>query len=151
MKNALVVCCVALCLAGCGPSGPKLHPVVGQVKVEGKPAEYALVFMHRKERNAMLDPLPYGTCKADGSFEIETPNVGKGAQEGEYTLTVYWPDMTKPEDGNGQRPDALNGAYEQLAQSKIFASVKAGKNELPPMELKPGPPKAKAPSDKNIK
>ncbi len=151
MKSAWLAGGLLLFVVGCGPSGPKLHPVVGTVKVEGKPAEHALVFMHRKERDAMLDPLPYGTCAADGTFEIETPNVGKGAQEGEYTITVYWPDMTKPEDGNGQRPDALNGAYEQLAQSKIFASVKSGKNELPPMELKPGPPKAKAPSDKNIK
>lgn len=151
MKSALLVGSVLLFVVGCGPSGPKLHPVVGQVKVEGKPAEYALVFMHRKERDPMLDPLPFGKCKADGSFEIDTPNVGKGAQEGEYTITVYWPDMTKPEDGNGQRPDALNGAYEMVAQSKIFTTVKAGKNEIPPMELKPGPPKPKPASDKNIK
>ncbi len=77
MKAALMVCCLALCLAGCGPSGPKLYPVVGQVKVDGKPAEHALVFMHRKERNAMIDPLPYGTCTADGSLRSKHPALAK--------------------------------------------------------------------------
>ena len=136
---------------GCGRSGPNLHAVKGKVEVDGKPAEQALVFMHRKERNSLTDPVPYGTCMADGSFAIETPNVGKGAEEGEYTITVYWPDMSKPENGSGERPDALNGAYEMVDKSKIFATVKAGANELPVMKLVPGPPKARAASDKNNK
>lgn len=136
---------------GCGRSGTNLNEVKGKVEVEGKPADQALVFMHRKERNSLTDPVPYATCKADGSFVIETPNVGKGAQEGEYTITVYWPDMSMPEDGNGQRPDVLNGAYEMVDKSKIFATVKAGVNELPLIKLVPGPPKARAASDKNNK
>lgn len=132
---------------GCGRSGPSLHAVKGKVEVDGKPAEQALIFMHRKERNSLTDPVPFGTCMADGSFAIETPNVGKGAEEGEYTITVYWPDMSKPENGSGERPDALNGAYEMVDKSKIFATVKAGVNELPVMKLVPGPPKARAASD----
>lgn len=136
---------------GCSRSGPNLHAVKGMIEVNGKPADQALVFMHKKERNALTDPVPYGTCKADGSFEIETPGVGLGAEAGEYTITVYWPDMSKPEDGNGQRPDALNGAYEMVDSSKIFASVKAGINEIPTMKLVPGPRKARATSDVNNK
>ncbi len=143
--------CLLTLVLGCGPSGPKLYPVQGVVKVNGKPASAALVFMHEKARDAMRDPLPYGTCKEDGTFEIETPNVGKGAQVGNYTITVYFPDMSKPEDGNGQRPDALNGAYDRVDQSKITFEVKAGKNELPPLDLKPGPPRARPASDQNIK
>ncbi|MEQ1829516.1 MAG: hypothetical protein ABL921_26365 [Pirellula sp.] len=148
---------VALCLVslaafvGCGPKGPKLHPVTGMVEVNGKPTEHALVFMHRKERNPLLDPLPYGTSAGDGRFEIETPDLGKGAQEGSYTLTVYLPDMTKPEDSNGQRPDALNGAYEKVAESSLVVTVSAGKNELPSLKLVPGPPRARQASDKNNK
>lgn len=136
---------------GCGQSGSRLHPVKGKVEVDGKPADQALVFMHLKERNSLTDPVPYATCKADGSFAIETPNVGKGAEEGEYTITVYWPDMSKPEDGSGQRPDVLNGAYEMVDKSKIFATVKAGMNELPVLKLVPGLPKARAASEKNNK
>jgi hypothetical protein len=59
--------------------------------------------------------------------------------------------MSKPEDGNGQRPDVLNGAYEMADKSKITATVKAGVNELPVMKLVPGPPKARPVSDKNNK
>ena len=138
-------------VSGCGQTGPKLHPVKGIVEVDGKPAEKALVFMHRKDRNALTDSLPFGACKADGSFAIETPNVGVGAQDGEYTITVFWPDMSKPEDSNGQRPDALNGAYEKVDKSQIFATVKAGGNELPAIKVVPGPPKARPASDKNNK
>jgi hypothetical protein len=36
-------------------------------------------------------------------------------------------------------------------KSKITATVKAGVNELPVMKLVPGPPKARAVSDKNNK
>lgn len=136
---------------GCGQTGPSLYAVKGQVEVEGKPADQALVFMHKKGRNALTDPIPYATCKADGTFTIETPGVGTGAEVGEYTITVYWPDMSKPEDGNGQRPDVLNGAYEMVDRSKIFATVEAGENELPVIKLTPGPRKARAPADENIK
>jgi hypothetical protein len=138
-------------LVGCGKSGPPMHPVKGTVEVNGKPGEHAIVFMHRVGRDPLVDPLPYGTCIADGSFEIETPNVGKGAVEGEYKITVFLPDMTKPEDGNGQRPDALNGAYEKVAESSPTAKVKSGVNELGTYKLIPGPPKARVPVDKNIK
>jgi hypothetical protein len=137
-------------LSGCGPAGPSLHPVKGVIQVSGKPGEHAIVFMHRKGRDSLIDPLPYGTCVADGSFEIETPNVGKGALEGDYSITVYLPDMTKPEDGNGQRPDALHGAYEKLSESKLLATVKAGVNDLPLIKLVPGPPRANN-VDKNLK
>lgn len=136
---------------GCGKSGPKLYPVKGIVTVVGKPADKALVFMHRKGRNALTDSLPFGTCKVDGAFAIETPSVGIGAEEGEYTITVFWPDMTKPEDRNGQRPDALNGAYDKVDKSQIFATVKAGVNELPAFIVVPGPAKARPESDKNNK
>ena len=74
---------------GCFQSGPKLHPVKGIVMVGGKPADNALVFMHRKDRNALTDSLPFGTCKVDGAFAIETPNVGIGAEEGEYTNAMH--------------------------------------------------------------
>ena len=136
---------------GCGRSGSNLHTVKGKVEVDGKPADQAIVFMHKKERNSLTDPVPYATCKADGTFDIETPNVGQGAEQGDYTITVVWPDMSKPEDGSGQRPDVLNGAYEMVDKSKLFASVKAGVNELPVMNLIPGPPKARAAADKSSK
>jgi len=144
------ICSIGL-LGGCGPSGPKLYPVKGKVEIDGSPAANAIVFMHRQGRDSMLEPLPYGTADSAGNYEVETPNFGKGAQEGEYTLTVFAPDMSKPEDSTGQRPDLLNGAYEKLTESTLRATVSTGQNTLPVLKLTPGKPKPRAPEDKNLK
>jgi hypothetical protein len=130
-----------LIFSGCGPSGPRLYPVTGVVHVSEKPAEHALVFLHRNGRDALTEQMPYGKCDASGAYVIETPGRGPGAVEGDYVITVYWPDMSKPEAGNGERPDALNGAYEIPEKSTLKTTVKSGKNEIPRLDLKPGPPK----------
>lgn len=145
-----VVGLVAVLLPGCGPSGPKLYPVRGKVSVKGKPAAHALVFLHRKGRSDPTEPVPYGKVAEDGQFSIINGMEGNGAPEGEYLITVYWPDMSKPEDGNGQRPDALNGAYDKVAKAKISTVVKPGSNEIPPLDLVPGVPvkQVKDPNEK---
>lgn len=140
-----------LTCVGCGPSGPKLHPVRGTVTVQGKPAHHAIVFLHRTGRKDMTEPVPFGKVDEKGEYVISSSAGTEGAQEGEYVVTIYWPDMSKPEDGNGQRPDALNGAYDKPAQSKFTASVKPGPNVLPKMDLTPAAPKrapAPNPNDK---
>lgn len=137
-------------ILGCGPSGPKLYPVRGKVTVKGKPASYALVFLHRVGRSDPNEPVPYGQVGDDGNFSITTVKKGDGAQIGEYMITVDWPDMSKSPDGNGQRPDALNGAYDKPTESKIKAVVKEGENTLPPLDLTPGPPR-KVSADANNK
>ncbi|MCI0460787.1 MAG: hypothetical protein L0Z62_27880 [Gemmataceae bacterium] len=137
-------------IPACGQSGPKLHPVRGKVTVRGKPAAHALVFLHRVGRTDPSEPVPYGQVGNDGQFVLTTRKDGDGARPGDYVITVYWPDMSKPEDGNGQRPDALNGAYDKPAASKLKAVVKAEENTLPPLDLTPGPPRKVGhdPSDK---
>jgi len=107
--------------------------------------------MHRKDRNSLEEQVPFGKADKDGSFKVMNGNSGEGAPEGEYTLTVYWPDMSKPEDGNGGRPDALNGAYDKVAQSKLTFTVKAGQNTIPTLELVPGAAKGKSVANPNDK
>ena len=143
--------CLGLLTPGCSPSGPKLNPVRGTATVNGKPAHHAIVFLHRKARTDMAEAVPYGKVAADGTFSITTTKDGDGATEGEYTITVYWPDMSKPEDGNGQRPDALNGAYDKVAQSKLNTVVKAEANVIAPLNLTPGVPQRKQVADPNDK
>lgn len=152
-------CCPAVLLAcglaavlpsGCEPAGPKLYPVRGTVTVKGKPAAHAVVFLHRKGRTDMAEPVPYGKAGDDGKFVVTTNKDGDGAQTGEYVLTVFYPDMTKQPDGNGQRPDLLNGAYEKPGQTKLAATVKPEENTIPPIDLTPGPPR-KVVSDPNNK
>lgn len=131
-----VLSTAAVFAAGCGDSGPKLYSVKGTVKVDGKPASDALVFLHRKARESLNEPTPYATCKADGSFTVATPSAGEGAQAGEYVVTVVWPDMSKAPDGNGARPDLLGGSYDKPTKSALAAVVEPKDNQLPEFALK---------------
>ena len=125
-KSSRFIVALALVVAsGCGSRGPALQPVRGTVKVNGKPAEQAIVFLHRKDRSSPLEPVPYGTAAADGSFVISTPPNAKGAQTGDYVITVYVPDLSKPEDRNGQHPDLLNRAYQDPAASQLALDRKS--------------------------
>jgi hypothetical protein len=121
------------------------------VFVKGQPAHHAIVFLHRKDRTDLTEPVPHGKVDADGQFVITTSAQGDGAQVGDYAITIYWPDMSKPEDGNGQRPDALHGAYDKVAQPKFSATVKPEPNTLPQFDLVPGTPAKKPTIDPNDK
>lgn len=135
---------------GCGPSGPKLYPVKGAITVNGKAAPQALVFFHRKGKTDINEPVPFGRATDDGKFSVTyAPGQGEGAQEGEYILTVVWPDMTKPEDSNGMRPDALRGNFDKVANSTLTATVKPEVNNLPPLDIKLSAEQAAKPLIKN--
>lgn len=137
IRTPILVACAAIsCIViGCGPSGPALYTVKGKVTVNGKPAAKAVVFFHRKGKTDVNEHTPFGKANDDGSFSISTTPDQEGAQAGEYVVTVIWPDMTKPEDSNGGRPDALHGLYDKVASSKLTATVKPEPNTLAPFEL----------------
>jgi hypothetical protein len=137
--------------SGCGDSGPKLYSVKGTLTVKGKPAESAIVFMHRVGRTEISESVPYGTVDASGQYTIVTPVDREGAQPGEYLLTVFYPDMSKAPDGNGQRPDLLNGAHDKPRASKLMATVKSEPNTIGPIDLNPGQPQRKATANLNNK
>lgn len=126
----------SVAIPGCGDAGPKLYPVKGTVRVDGKPASDATVFFHRQGRANSNEPVPYARCAADGSFQVTTSKEGDGAQVGEYVLTVVWPDMSKAPDGNGGRPDLLRGTYDKPATSALKATVEAKDNTLPEIVLR---------------
>lgn len=151
MKLALYGACLMVAVCGCGRSGEQLFPVTGKVMVNGKPAAGALVFLHREGRADPNEPVPYGTAKDDGSFDVITREPGDGVKPGDYKVTIYFPDMSQPEDGNGQRPDVLNGKYELPQNSQISASIKAQENVIPPLDLTPGPPRGRTAPNPNAK
>jgi hypothetical protein len=136
---------LALLSAGCGDASPKLYPVTGTLTVKGKPAENAIVFMHRVGRTDIAEPVPYGTVDAGGQYKIVTPFDRSGAQEGEYVLAVFYPDMSKAPDGSGQRPDLLRGAHDKPGASKLKATVKPAANTIAPIDLTPGAPSQRKP------
>lgn len=127
---------VTLAAAGCSPDGPKLTPVTGMVRVNGKPAAAAVVFLHRKGKTDLTEPTAYATVAEDGTFKVLWQPGKEGAVPGDYVVTVVWPDMGKAADGGGGRPDLLRGTYDKVAASTLTATVTAAPTALPPFELK---------------
>ena len=100
-------------LAGCGPGGPKTHPVSGRVTVpDGDVAALA-----GSTVEAALDSDPTvraaGTIEADGSFKLETLQAGvvrKGAISGTYKVRVVLADddpATRKKAARAVSPKAL--------------------------------------------
>jgi hypothetical protein len=132
-----------LAAASCGPAGESLHPVAGQIRVDGKPAVGALVMFHPEGPVDRKTIIPSGRVEADGRFTLMTQDRS-GARAGKYIVTVIWPDPNKkitetqkmmgvsPDDA----PDVLKGKYETREKSTLRAEVKPGDNTLDPFDLK---------------
>jgi hypothetical protein len=143
-RNSSVVWLLSLALlvcVGCG-GGPRLVPVKGSVKVDGKPAAGAVVTFHIVDGGMEAFPSTAITGE-DGSFTLTTGEKG-GAQPGKYKVTVVWPDPTKKPtqaemmmgatamDG----PDLLNGKYATSAKSGLECEIKSGATDIAPFDLK---------------
>src|SRR5262245_3939957 len=74
-------------------SGGRLHPVKGQVTVNGEPAAGAVVVFHPDGATIQSVP-PTALVGADGTFTMATGDQ-PGAAAGTYVVTVTWPDTSK--------------------------------------------------------
>jgi hypothetical protein len=75
-----LICC--LIVSGCD-SGPKLIPVSGQVKIDGKPLEMGVVMVWVKDHRPAC-----GAIGKDGLFQLMTHSPGDGCVVGEHPVTV---------------------------------------------------------------
>ena len=137
--------------AGCGsPTG--LYPVYGHVNYKGEPAAGATVSFYRKGADPSAEQIPRGEVQPDGSFRLESGDLGRGAAPGEYVVLVEWrqgPLRTHRLDtarsvgkaaAREGKPilladDRLNGRYSNLGQARLVAEVQAKATTLPPFEL----------------
>lgn len=122
---------------GCG-DGKKLLPVTGVVKVDGNPAEGAVVMFFPAAPDA---PISTANCGPDGKFSVIT-DMAPGIPAGTYQVTIRWPDpKVKPTEAQkmtgmfNDPPDLLKGKYENKAKSGLKAEITGSTNELPPFEL----------------
>lgn len=127
MKLAVVVAC-AVMFAGCSGSIERtvaVYPVDGQLVVGGQAPSGAVVTFHPAvpgESSASL----IAVVRADGHFVAKQPDGAVGLPEGNYKLTVTWPEQDK---------DRFNGKYADPATPIAEITVKPSINLLPPIKL----------------
>lgn len=140
MRRAALVAAgfLLLLLVAPGCSGRKsVVPVTGEVKTKGgQPAGGAVLVFHTA--NTPLPTTgtpPTATVRDDGTFTPTTYVADDGLPEGEYVVTVYWPEKSTAKGGGmigageGQGgADRLKGRYADRTKSTLKASVKSGQD-----------------------
>ena len=129
MVGFVVGLALALASTGCGHAdgGTPVFSVRGEFFVDGQPAEGAMVSFH-----PLNDPDPralrsYARVEGDGGYHLSTFLSGDGAPQGEYVVTVYWPDpRRKGDDPDGESetlpPDRLRGRFATPGSSVLCAA-----------------------------
>jgi hypothetical protein len=149
MVFGLVACALA---SGCGESNG-LYPVHGRLEFKGEPASGATVTFFPKDAAAAARGVPpRAVVESDGSFWLESGDLGQGAAPGEYAVLVEWragplrthrletaKSLGKKAAREGKplliADDRLRGRYYDAAHPRLAAEVKPGRNDLPPFVL----------------
>lgn len=124
--------------AGCASqekSGNRVtvYPVEGKLDVLGRPAGNAHVAFHHADRDRIGGLCPVGVTRSDGTFQLITYSGNDGAPEGEYVVTVIWPNESISVDECCADPvnlDRLHGRYIDPTKSTLRATVRPGRNEV---------------------
>lgn len=119
-----VLSVLLLAAVGCGPSGPKTHPVEGRVTLAGGDAKR--LAGHHLEVVLEGDPSvrASGVIGGDGAFGLETLHAGeilKGVPEGKYRVRV----LRAEEGDDGKRLPAppVAAKYLKFESSGLTLSV----------------------------
>lgn len=124
--------CVAVLIAGAclgchrpGVDPLAVYPVDGEVFVDGKPAEGAVIAFHPTERPEWKSATSRAVVDRDGAFSLTTYAANDGAPEGEYVITVYWPERLLDPNGEGDSlpADKLQFRFASSGKSNLRASL----------------------------
>lgn len=117
-----------------------VFPVTGQIHVDGRPADDALVVFHPTSSSPPSPYRPAGRTGADGRFTLSTYESGDGAPVGEYQVTIVWPSRPAgPNPDVDLAPDRLRGRYAIPARSQLRVRCEEKENVLPAFDLKSRP------------
>ena len=115
----------------------KLYPVSGKITFRGEQAAGAAVFFAPPGGRQMNEHMIIGVAGDDGSFELVTGSLGKGAPPGEYDVLIEWKrspkQRTKPISQS--QGDKLKGAYADPRHARFHAVVEPTTNHLPDFDL----------------
>lgn len=115
-----------------GDNRVTVYPVEGKLFVLGRPAGNAHVAFHHADKGQIGGLCPVGITRPDGTFRLTTHSSDDGAPEGEYVVTVVWPNDTIPVDecADPATHDRLNGLYLDPTKSQLRATVRAERTEI---------------------
>lgn len=124
-------------LPGCGKD-KGLRPISGSLEIDGKPPEGAVLLFFPQNP---AEPVVSANTDTAGNFKLRT-NGEWGAQEGQYTVTITWPDpKVKPTETQRMAanipdpPDLLKGRYALKDKSKIQITIDSTTSTLEPMKI----------------
>lgn len=109
--RCLVLLITAMTIVGCSEKGDQLVPISGRVYYQDKPLEFGSVMLQ-----PMIGQPATALIQPDGTFELETPNEGKGVRQGlnKIRITCY----------ESQRPNNSSNRGGELALGKSLIPVR---------------------------
>ena len=136
MRHFVAVFAILL-IVGCGGSDQKeVEPVSGSVVLDGQiPVDATVVFHPINRDEDDRTPVPRGTVKSDGTFEMRTYGANDGAPIGDYKVTFSWQgDLSQykdlSEDEIDALPELMPEKYTSSKTTDVKVTIKEGKNKL---------------------
>lgn len=128
-------------LSGCPRAGHRpllVYPVNGELFVDGKPAENAVIAFHPVNRTEWASATSRAVVDREGRFSLTTYAANDGAPEGEYVVTVYWPERPLDPAGEGDSlpTDKLGRKFASVSQSPLRALLRQQPVNLARVDLK---------------
>jgi hypothetical protein len=113
------------------------YSVTGEILVNGKPVRDAAIAFHPTKKSEGRVSTSRGITDSEGKFTLTTFVAGDGAPEGEYIVTVYWPERPLNPSGEvDQLPaDRLGGRFANTARSNLRAQIGQRPTTLLPVDL----------------
>ena len=128
MPRLLGLVSIAACVGiiGCGPGGPELGHVTGQIKLDGEIMQRAYVTFLPLSPNGMELT---GVTDADGRYEIKYSAERDGVPLGKYqVLLSTMDDIKNPDGSNTKVPEKFPPVYVN-GDSPLEFEVVAGEND----------------------
>ena len=133
IAGALLLLLLAALSAGCSEersSSVPVHPVSGQVTLNGRPAARAVVVFHPKDKAGEF-PFPTAVADANGKFQLSTYKPTDGAPVGEYVITVELRPFVLKDGDYEPGPNQVNPKYSKASTSNLLIRVAEGTNQVP--------------------
>lgn len=131
--------------SGCGPDGPAMVPIRGEVTYDGQPlTEGQVVYLPKDPHRGRQAS---GPVKPDGTFVMTTQKGGDGVFYGEYDIVVFGygtdpgsDEMTREAfeaSRHGKRQSSIPDKYASAATSGIHDTVDENHSGFKKIELAP--------------